>query len=183
MDVLPDFEKFAELLLLAATRLLDDPSGGATKLNRVLYLAEFACVRSEGRPITGIAYQKLRNGPAPRRLLAIRDDLVASGAAVVEVAEFLGFRIDRLVPLREPDIGRFSATELHHIDDAVAAVRGRTPQEISDLSHRDTAWCMVELGDDIPFAAAYLDADQHTLTPGMRKRAAQIAATIHGVSA
>ena len=40
-----DERKLRELVLYAAARLRDDRAGGATKLNTVLYFAEFARMR------------------------------------------------------------------------------------------------------------------------------------------
>ena len=73
-----DEHKFTELVLHVAARLQDDHSGGATKLNKVLFFADFAHVRRTGAPITGAAYQKLDHGPAVRRLRPVRDRLVRS---------------------------------------------------------------------------------------------------------
>lgn len=61
--------KLSELLLLLAEELADDRFGGATKANKVMFFAEYANMRLTGRPITGARYQKLKQGPAPRRLL------------------------------------------------------------------------------------------------------------------
>ena len=74
MDYEYDEAKFAELLLYVARRLDGDPAGGAVKLNKVLFYAEFAHVRAHGQPISGAEYEKLENGPAPRRLLPVRRD-------------------------------------------------------------------------------------------------------------
>ncbi|MEA2715744.1 MAG: hypothetical protein QOI99_61, partial [Actinomycetota bacterium] len=49
-----DERKFAELVLYAASRLADDPAGGAVKLNKVLFFSEFAHMRRHGQPITGV---------------------------------------------------------------------------------------------------------------------------------
>jgi hypothetical protein len=51
VDQLYDERKFRELLVLVAGRLSDDEAGGATKLNKVLYFADFAHVRRTGRSI------------------------------------------------------------------------------------------------------------------------------------
>jgi hypothetical protein len=59
--------KLAELILYVAERLRGDPKGGAMKVNKVLFSAEFAHMRLHGVPITGVEYQKLERGPAPRR--------------------------------------------------------------------------------------------------------------------
>src|SRR5665811_1099589 len=78
-----DERKFTELLLYVADRLRADRAGGATKLNKVLFFADFAHVRRTGAPITGAADQKLPQGPAPRRLKPVRDSLVSTGQATV----------------------------------------------------------------------------------------------------
>lgn len=49
-----DEAKFAELLLPVAESLASDRSGGATKINKALFIAEFAHVRNTGRPITSL---------------------------------------------------------------------------------------------------------------------------------
>lgn len=72
-----DERKFTELLLYVASRLEADRAGGAVKLDKVLFFADFAHVRRHGVPITGADYQKLEHGPAARRLLPVRNSLVA----------------------------------------------------------------------------------------------------------
>ena len=76
-----DERKFAELLLYAAKRLAVDPAGGAVKLSKVLFFAEFAHMRRHGRPISGAEYQKLQFGPEPRRLVPVRQRLLERGSA------------------------------------------------------------------------------------------------------
>src|SRR5687768_11986209 len=106
-----DEAKFTEMVLYVAARLRDDRSGGATKLNKVLYFADFAHVRRHGRPISGADYQKLPQGPAPRRLKPVRQRLVDAGDATVETEDFLGYQLHRLVPGREADVSLFDEHE------------------------------------------------------------------------
>ena len=51
MDGTCDDEKLAELLLYMADCLADQPAAGSTKLNKMLFFAEFTHVREHGRPI------------------------------------------------------------------------------------------------------------------------------------
>jgi len=76
--------------MLAAEELIDDRFAGAIKLNKVLFFAEFAHMRVTGRPITGSPYQKLRLGPAPRRLVPVRNRLISAGDATLERETILG---------------------------------------------------------------------------------------------
>jgi hypothetical protein len=85
-----DEAKLAELILCVSERLADEPAAGSTKLNKLLFFAEFSHVRQHRQPITGAEYQRLPNGPAPRRLLPVRDRLVANGDAVLREEVFLG---------------------------------------------------------------------------------------------
>lgn len=74
-----------------AARLQADQSGGATKLNKVLFFADFAHVRRTGAPITGAVYQKLEHGPAARCLRPVRYQLIENGDA--ELHDEAGWRL------------------------------------------------------------------------------------------
>jgi hypothetical protein len=169
-----DEDKLAELLLYVAVALGDDPTAGTTKLNKVLYFAEFSHIRSHGAPITGAAYQKLPQGPAPRRLLPVRSGLIEAGAARLKKTDYLGYTQHRLVPLRSPDMSAFSDSELRAVGQAIDALRGKSAAAVSELSHRDMAWRMVEEGEDIPFSSAFV-APKSFVTDRSRKHAEQIA--------
>jgi hypothetical protein len=171
----PNEEKLAELLLLVAEELADDPFGGAVKVNKVLFFAEFAHVRLTGQPITGVPYQKLRYGPAPRRLRPVRDHLLDSGDAQLKTETVLGREQHRLHPTRAARRDIFSSSELQAVRDAVALLKGRTATDVSALSHDELGWQLVEEGENIPFATAYLDSEQRKINEAIRARARQIA--------
>ena len=155
-----DERKFTELVLHVASCLQHDGAGGATKLNKVLFFAEFAHVRRTGHPITGAVYQKLEHGPAARQLRPVRDMLIADGEASLVAEEFLGYQQHRLVPLRGADLTVFSAEELATIDKVLDDLRGLNARQVSDLSHEEAGWRLVGFGDDIPYEAALVGARQ-----------------------
>jgi hypothetical protein len=179
MEVVYDEKKLAELLIYIASRLQADRSGGATKLNKVLFFADFAHVRRAGAPITGATYQKLTQGPAPRRLKPVRDALVSAGEARLQKEEFLGYELHRLVPLRAADMSTFSPSELGTIERVLADLEGLTARQVSDLSHDEAGWRLVEYGEDIPYVAALVGARQVS-TPTTR-RLEHDAAERHGL--
>lgn len=170
----PDEAKLAELILYVADKVKEDPSVGATKINKILYFAEFASVRATGAPITGVPYQKLPRGPAPRRLRPIRDHLIADRAAELRVEEYFGRDLHRLVPLRKPDLSLFTDNELRTVDQVIEALRGKSADMVSERSHEDMAWQLVADGEDIPYAAAYL-VSRPTVTPASRRHAQKLA--------
>lgn len=172
--MVPNEAKLTELVLYVAKRLLDDPKGGATKINKVLFSADFAHMRLHGVPITGVEYQKLKQGPAPRRLLPVRDRLLSEGAAELVRDRYLGYPLDRLVPRREPDLALFSADEMEQVDQAIEALRNKTAAEVSELSHHEMGWQMVSIGETIPYQAAFL-ASGFEVTESMRQHAQRLA--------
>ena len=90
-DDLDGEKRLAELMLHIAHRCEDDPGFGATKLNKILWWSDFLSYARNGEPITGVEYQRLGNGPAPKRLVPIRKKMVsARHAALQERAVFGG---------------------------------------------------------------------------------------------
>jgi Protein of unknown function (DUF4065) len=151
----PDI-KLGEMMIYLAGKLVDQPAAGATKLNKLLFFAEFAHVRVAGQPISGVEYQKLANGPAPRRLLPVRDRLVGDGAAEL-VDESYGGRVQhRLRPLRPAKLEVFTESELHVLDQVVRDHADSTGTRLSELSHLEPAWNLVDEKETIPFSAAFL---------------------------
>lgn len=174
MDIEASDEKLAELLLLIADGLRDEPSAGATKLNKLAFYAEFTHFRTTGRPITGVEYQRLPNGPAPRRLLPVRERLLAEGHAEIREESYLGHVQHRLAPKRAPNAGVFSKSELSAINEVLTALGDMSGSALSELSHQEPVWNLVADGDTIPFETALLRSGR----PGPRavERGRRIAA-------
>jgi Protein of unknown function (DUF4065) len=181
MNITYDERKFTEMLLYVAARLADDRAGGATKLNKVLYFADFAHVRRAGSAITGAEYQKLPQGPAPRRLLPVREQLIAHDEAEVSREAFLGYEVHRLVPLRPADTSVFSATELETIDSVLSDLAGLNARQVSDLSHEEAGWQLTDDGEVIPYESALVGA-RHVPTPTAERLERQVAVA-HGFAA
>jgi Protein of unknown function (DUF4065) len=169
-----DERKFAEALLYVAAGLADDPAGGAVKINKALYNADFGHMRAYGRPITGADYQRLPQGPAPRRLVPVRAALIEAGSAEMREDLHLGRTVKKLVPLRSPDVAALSPTEKSMLDQAIAVEKTRSAGESSATSHREPGWQMVNDGDSIPYETAFLR--RPVVTDQVRRRVAELAA-------
>lgn len=160
MDVAYDARKFSEMVLHVAGRLQDDRAGGATKLNKVLFFAEFTHLRRHHRVISGCEFQKLPHGPAPRQLLPIRQKLVDSGAAELVEEDFLGRPQHRLIPSRVANLEVFTDEEIQTIEDVLDQLAAMTGTQVSELSHQEPGWRLTEVSETIPFATAFLDFPQ-----------------------
>jgi uncharacterized phage-associated protein len=155
-EYLFDERKLTELIVHVAEQLMTDSFGGATKLNKVLYFADCAHVRKHGRPLTGAEYFKLPHGPAPRQLV--------------------GHRQDRLIPLRSADSSVFTDVELETIGEVIELLRPLTGGQVSALSHEEPGWRLVEFGETIPYATAFVVKEPGPPSPALVERARAVAA-------
>ena len=160
MDVAYDEDKFVEMVLHVAGQLQGDRAGGATKLNKILFFAEFTHLRRHHQVISGCEFQKLPHGPAPRQLLPVRNRMIDSGAAELVEEDFLGRPQHRLVPTREANLAVFTNEELQTIEDVLTQLAGMTGTQVSELSHQEPGWRLTEVGETIPFSTAFLDYQQ-----------------------
>lgn len=174
MDVTYDEAKFVEMVLYVADRLKDDRAGGATKLNKVLYFADFAHVRLHGKPITGAMYCKRVHGPAPHQLVPVRKRLIDDGDAEIVVDDFMGHQMHRLIPTRQADMSVFSTEERTTIDKVIDDLANLTGKQVSDLSHEEPWWPMFEDDEEVPYFMAFAAKEQMS-TPTSRRLGAEIA--------
>ena len=135
-DIKYDKEKFAELIIYVAERCENHRLFGATKMNKILFFSDFIAFRELGSPITGAQYQALERGPAPVKLLPVRNALESKGQVAIQR---IGGQ-ERIVPLRDPDLNGFSASEISIVDAVIDDLRGLSADEVSDLSHEFLGW-------------------------------------------
>jgi hypothetical protein len=153
--------KLRQLILYIASRCEYDRMFGATKLNKILYYADFLSYREYGEPITGVPYMKLENGPAPVHLVIERDKMIKDGLiALREQPLYKGVQ-KRIVPLTEADLSPFSGREIALVDYVIEQLRDQTATEVSDLSH-GRVWRIAGEKEVIPYEAALLSEDDLT---------------------
>jgi hypothetical protein len=167
-------DKFKELILYVASRLEDDPSFGATKLNKVLFFSDFLFYRNTGHAITGATYQRLDRGPAPVQLLPVQAELQQEGSAVLVERKHFNYPQRRLLALRDADLSLFTAEEVSLVDEVIELLRHRTAAEVSTFSHVEVlGWQIAGDREEIPYRAALLAAEP--LTPADIRRGQELA--------
>jgi len=151
-----DEQKLAELILYISQKCATDPKFGAIKLNKILYLADFLAFGNWGEPITGVEYQHLRMGPAPRRLVPVREELQRGGKLVVQPLPLKsGHRQMRTVNLADPNLKVFSGREIALVDSIIEELWDLDAEESSEFSHRFVGWKMTKEGDNIPYGSIF----------------------------
>src|ERR1700756_5033063 len=151
-----DERKLAELILYISQKCANDPTFGAVKLNKILCYSDFLFYAYNDRGITNVEYQKLPNGPAPRRLIPVRERLIQNGElAVQEVALKSGQTQKRTVNLRKPNLDIFSGTEIATVDRVIESMENVTAENVSEMSHTLVGWLVVDEGETIPYNTIY----------------------------
>ncbi len=154
-DNMPGEDRLKELILYIADQCSDDPRFGATKLNKILYFSDFISFRHRGVPITGVEYMRINFGPAPKRLVPVRDAMIQDGQLAVDTPLFHGWQQRRLVPQRPANLDLFSAEDISIVDRVIRILWESTGKEVSELSH-GLAWQAPEDGQSIPYEATFL---------------------------
>lgn len=74
-------------------------------------------------------------------------------ARLDERIDALGYVHHRLIPQREPRTDVFTADELRLVDEVIETLREMSAAEVSELSHREAGWQLVEEGGNDPLRA------------------------------
>ncbi len=153
-------KKFREMILYVAKQTQADPRCGATKLNKILFYADFLAYHKLGDSISGQRYQKLENGPAPKRILPAVQELEKEGACAWAERNYYGKSLRKLIALREPDVSVFGAEELDLLRDVISDLWELNAAEVSDLSHRFVGWQASDIREEIPYNTVFVDASR-----------------------
>ncbi|MEM0930495.1 MAG: Panacea domain-containing protein [Pseudomonadota bacterium] len=147
--------KLAELVLYACQSCSKEQLG-ATKLHKVLYYTDMLRFAATGNSVTGSTYSRKPFGPTCDQLLATLHGLEEAGELEVSSEDYFGFTKKSYYPKRDPDVARFSKSELALIDEIIDFVCVKnTAKQISEFSH-DLPWQLVNDGDRITYESIFL---------------------------
>ena len=158
-----------ELILYIAQQCEGDVYFGATKLNKILWLSDSASYAFYGEPITGVEYMKLEHGPAPRRLLPIKQMMLACGEIIERPRQIGRFTQQQVIALREPDLKQFSGRDIATVDAMIKAVWGKTADEVSEMSHV-RGWSLAGHKEAIPYEAIFISDEGVTARDEIRAK-------------
>lgn len=143
--------KLREMILFYAQL----PDMYQTKLNKLLFYADFGFAREHGVSITGSPYLAMQYGPVPQHYPWIEADLAEGGDISTEEVFFArgdsGFV---LRAQRQPDLSVFSPDEVAMMRRVAANLGAKTSRQLSDRSHRERAWVDTPKGEMIPYELA-----------------------------
>ena len=147
--------RLRELILYVADQCLTDSRFGLTKLNKILYFADFRSYEYYGEPITGVEYMKLQKGPVVKSIWSVLKAMENDGDLLEYKERAMDYDRHRFIALRDANLDLFKPRDIALIDQIIREFWDKTAGEVSDISH-GIAWTVANLYESIPYEAALL---------------------------
>lgn len=135
----PNFEKFTEMVVYFADKL----SPFKTKMNKLLFYADFFMFKQSCFSISGVRYKAIDMGPVPNNFQSIFEYLANNGHVEIHTTEFPNghtgeqFKVKRG---RKFKAELFSELELETLKRVATVFKGTSTNAIIELSHLEEAW-------------------------------------------
>jgi putative zinc finger/helix-turn-helix YgiT family protein len=143
--------KMREMMVFFATL----PDMYATKLNKLLFYADFGHFRDFGASISGSPYLAMQFGPVPQHYPWIEEDLLEGGDLLAKEIFFKnGDSHVTMSAAREPDLSVFSGEEIATLRRVERVLGHKTSKRLSELSHEERAWAETPTRSMIPYDLA-----------------------------
>lgn len=159
--------KLKEIVLYIAEKSKDDPYFGATKLNKILFLADFNYYAWKGESLTGAKYVHRDKGPCPNEVLSVQDALQIEERATIQEVNYHGYTQKRLIPLTGADTSIFDDEALSLVDEVIEKTKHANATEISEWTHSLKPWQITEEGEEIPLYSIYMLQDRSVGRAGL----------------
>ena len=147
--------KLSELVLFIAAKSKDDPNFGMTKLNKILFFADFYYYGLTGKPISDSKYQHLNFGPAPIAMKPVLDYLQESGRAEIVLNDFHGHNQERLKPIDGHDLSLFTEEEIEYVSYWIDQLWHKNATDLTRETHELNPWLLSRNGEEIPFYTVF----------------------------
>jgi putative zinc finger/helix-turn-helix YgiT family protein len=131
-----DEEKFSEMVVYFS----DSPGVFRTKLNKLLFYADFLNFKQSAVSISGAPYLAFQRGPVPEHYDWMTQDLEQRGD--VQTTEWIsGDKSGEIITaLRPAETSVFSESEMRVLESVRALFQHTTSKELTDLSHAEAAY-------------------------------------------
>ena len=124
-----------------------------TKLNKLMFYADFSHYRKTCRSISGLQYRALPFGPVPDHYATIYDNVPDLDKRLVEAHDMAG---TLLACVANHDCDSLSDSERESIDYVVDRLKSLTVSEIINASHKECGWLQSEASHGhIPYDFAF----------------------------
>ena len=149
-----DREKLIQVVLYFAERL----KPFKTKLNKLLFYADFVHFRAIGQAITGLKYTAIQYGPVPSNYDILFGALADMNLIEIEYNMTEYGEVERILPNSAYKFGesKLSVSELKAIERVAGRFSNTSAGQIAEISHKERAWAEnIDRKDIIPFHYAF----------------------------
>jgi hypothetical protein len=153
-------DRLRQMILYVTSKCAEAERMGLTKLNKILWKADFDAFAARHLPVTGRPYQRLSLGPAPKEMSPLLRDMIRDGLIEIVETDFGEDVVEkRPVARARPNLSNFTKADLAYVDAAIAYYWDKTGVETSDDSH-GIAWASRENGVPMYYELSYLSDDE-----------------------
>ena len=133
-----DLEKLFQLVQFFAAQL----KPFKTKLNKLLFYADFVQFRETGQSITGLKYTAIQYGPVPNNYDILFGSLSAMNFINIEYDMTKFGEVERILPNPEHqfDPSILSTSEMKTIQLVANRFKSTSASNIAEISHQEPAW-------------------------------------------
>lgn len=150
-------ERMRAAILYISAQCEDMPRFGLTKLNKIIWTADFDAYAERLVPVTGRPYQREAQGPIAVDMKVLLRELERDGMIEYKLTRFDGGKKEEKRPIAKvpADLSHFTADDIKYIDAAIEKQRPNTARRASVLSH-GVAWETRANGDPMYYELAFL---------------------------
>ncbi len=130
----PSYLKFANMCLFFLNN-----ANFKTRLNKLLFYADFSHFKYFGKSITGSSYAAINKGPVPEQYES-KYALLLNHCLSTELVTINSNENEKIIPLKDLDSTCFSVSELEVLNSVLNYFRYKKTSDIIEISHEETAW-------------------------------------------
>jgi len=135
----PNFEKFSEMVVFFSDKL----SPFKTKMNKLLFYADFLMFKETCYSISGVRYKAIDMGPVPKNFQSIFEYLANNNEIYIYSTEFPDGYTGEQFKAREDrkfNATLFTENELNTLEKVASVFKETSTTAIIELSHLEKAW-------------------------------------------
>ncbi|MCI0349299.1 MAG: SocA family protein [Acidobacteriales bacterium] len=167
------YAKLKELIIHIARMSDMDERFGLTKLNKILFNADFEAYRRWGKSISEQPYFALEHGPAPKVMKNVLRRMEETDEIGLQSIDYYGEEQVRPRGLRAPDLSAFNVDEINLLFMVINRNWNKSATDMSKESHEFLGWEVARYKEDIPYSVALVGTRGPTLDEIQRGRKLQ----------
>ena len=157
------FSKFKQVLLNALKYGADeDGKITKTKLAKLVYLADFIWFYEKSKPLTGVKYRKMPQGPVPYEYFRALDELEGDG---IILRKPKGQAIMLSLTEKEAPIGKLKNDEIEMVKKVSEAWKGKPTLDIVNFTHDQLPWQICLDDEIIPYGLIFQEEPEKVYGP------------------